>query len=170
MNEPRPVQPLHPPQQPHHPQQSGQRPPGSPPLPGAGSLASATKVPLMPPPRAHDPHLDSIALVDDEPAALHGGAPSSAAPGSKIKMQMLGISQLHHRTEFKRPTSVSGTGACRVRSFHGRLSDEGMAFMDDKINEWLDAHPDIEVKLVTTTVGMYDGKIKEEALVVNVWY
>jgi len=31
----------------------------------------------------------------------------------------------------------SGQGACRVRSFHGRLSDEGMAYMDDKINEWL---------------------------------
>ena len=42
--------------------------------------------------------------------------------------------------------------------------------MDDKINEWLDAHPEIEVKFVTTAVGPYEGKIKEPALVMNVWY
>jgi hypothetical protein len=42
--------------------------------------------------------------------------------------------------------------------------------MDDKINEWLDGHPEIEIKNVTSTVGLYDGKIKEPALILNVWY
>jgi hypothetical protein len=65
---------------------------------------------------------------------------------------------------------ATGQGAVRVRSFHGRLSDEGMAFMDEKINDWLDAHPEIEVKIVTTTIGTFEGKIREPALVVNVWY
>jgi len=43
-------------------------------------------------------------------------------------------------------------------------------FLDDKVNEWLDTHLDVEVKHVTTAIGMYDGKIKEPALIVNIWY
>ena len=120
------------------------------------------------PRKLHDPHLESIALVDDDPADIHAGAPSADAP--RVKIQQLGISSHVARTDFSRKTCVTGTGACRVRSFHGRLSDEGMAYMDEKINEWLDAHTDIEIKHVTTTVGLYDGKIKEQALVVNIWY
>jgi hypothetical protein len=27
--------------------------------------------------------------------------------------------------------------------FHGRLSDDGLAYTDDKINEWLDNHPEV---------------------------
>jgi hypothetical protein len=117
-----------------------------------------------------DPHRDSIAL-DDEPEPTP--AAGSVVPSSKIKVQGLGLSSgigAGPATQFKRKTHATGTGACRVRSFHGRLSDEGLAFMDGKINEWLDAHPEIEIKTVTTTVGMYDGKIREEALVVNIWY
>lgn len=126
------------------------------------------------------PDLSPIAFDDDDglppvPALATAAGVKAAAPAaepSKIKMQVMGMgSGLHtHRTEFKRKTSATGGGACRVRTFHGRLSDEGMAYMDDKINEWLDEHPDVEVKFVTSTVGLYDGKIKEQALIVNVWY
>ena len=42
--------------------------------------------------------------------------------------------------------------------------------MDDLINEWLDAHPEIEVKFVTSTIGMFDGKMKDLAVILNVWY
>jgi hypothetical protein len=38
------------------------------------------------------------------------------------------------------------------------------------INEWLDDHPEIEVKFVTQTVHVFEGKIREPALVMNVWY
>ena len=71
---------------------------------------------------------------------------------------------------FTRKPVTTGRGACRVRSFHGRLSDEGLAFIDEKINEWLDRHPEIEVKFVTSTTGVFEGKIREPALVLNVWY
>ena len=112
----------------------------------------------------HDPHRDSIA-IEEEPAE----APSQFS--KKIQYQSLGMgSGLHKTQEYKRPPNCNGNGACRVRSFHGRLSDEGMSYMDDKINEWMDAHPEYEIKFVTTTVGLYDGKIKEQALIVNVWY
>ena len=111
-----------------------------------------------------DTNLDSISLVDDAPSA-----PGQPPAPSKIKA--FGVAQSGaHTTKFTRQTSVTGNGACRVRTFHGRMSDEGLAYMDDKINEWLDRHPEVEVKCVTTAIGQFDGKMKEPALIVNVWH
>jgi hypothetical protein len=108
--------------------------------------------------------LDPIALVD-EPTTEEAAAPS------KIRAFGSSIGDTSTKTNYKRQVNnVPGCGACRIRSFHGRLSDEGLAFMDNKINAWLDEHPEIEVKQVTSTVGLYDGKIKEPALILNVWY
>ena len=128
---------------------------------GAGG-AKVAGMPVQAMPKADDHSLDPIGLVDDFDTS------SDSPPTSKIKA--FGVAGMHQDKSYKRKTYASGQGACRVRSFHGRLSDEGMAYMDDKINEWLDNHPDIEVKVVTTTIGQYEGKIKEPALVVNVWY
>jgi len=106
-------------------------------------------------------NLDSISLVDLDS--------NTDVPGTS-KIKAFGITGMRPEHAWKRKTFATGQGACRIRSFHGRLSDEGMAYMDEKINEWLDAHPDIEVKVVTTSIGQYEGKIKEPALIVNVWY
>jgi hypothetical protein len=125
--------------------------------------------------------LEPIELEDDEPApaptpaGVASAAPAAAAASSqqaqsKIRQFATSIGNVSHQDNFRRATTVSGHGAVRVRSFHGRLSDEGIVYMDSKINEWLDTHPDIEVKFATTTVGLYDGKIKEPALIVNIWY
>lgn len=152
MNDPRPTPP-----QPAHPQ--GQTRPTITPPPGA-----TPKIPGIPAIKAADPNLEPLSLVD-EPAA-QGGA---AAP-SKIKAFGAPGAGGPATHAFKRTTTITGHGACRVRSFHGRLSPEGLTFMDEKINEWLDQHPDIEVKIVTTTIGQFEGKIREPALVVNIWY
>ncbi len=45
-----------------------------------------------------------------------------------------------------------------------------MDYLDNAINEWLDQHPEVEVKFVTQSIGMFDGKIKDLALILNVWY
>jgi len=72
--------------------------------------------------------------------------------------------------EFKRSLVQSGSGATRVRTFHTRLSDNAMAFLDSMINEWVDQDPDIEVKFSTITVGMVEGKKTEPHMIVMVWY
>jgi hypothetical protein len=151
------------------------RPPMGPSLPGQRPAAPAltprinppapagpAKIAPMPtqPVRSHDEDLEPISLVD-EPSGPDAGV-------SKIKS--FGVAGAHATHSYKRQPNANGTGACRVRSFHGRLSDEGMAFLDDKINEWLDQHPEVEVKFVNTTIGQFEGKIREPALVVNVWY
>ena len=174
---PRPVQPLRPPIAPPPAQR----------LPGQGSPAGGvplqpSRVPNIPgvvhramPPIPVDGNDDVISLEDEEstpaaPPAQQGGiAQSTLSAPSKIKFSTGG--DKHTYTKFKRQTHAPGTGACRIRSFHGRLSDDGLAFMDDKINEWLDNHPEIEVKLVNTIVGPLEGKVTgEQGLIVTIWY
>lgn len=115
--------------------------------------------------------LDPIKLDEEdglEPISLVESTEGEASPASKIRAFGVGVTQTA-RT-WKRPTHANGTGAVRVRTFHGKLSEQGMDYMDTQINEWLDAHPDVEVKFVTSTVGQFEGKIREPALVLNVWY
>ncbi len=109
---------------------------------------------------------EPIALVDDDAA----DAPSHAEEFAKKIKQLgdAGTARKHH--DWKRKVTSNGTGAIRVKSFHGKYSDSGLQYLDDAINEWLDAHPDVEVKFVTPTVGVFEGKIREPALVLNVWY
>ncbi|MAY75044.1 MAG: hypothetical protein CMJ31_10080 [Phycisphaerae bacterium] len=72
-------------------------------------------------------------------------------------------------SKWKRRPRASGVGAVHVKSFHCKLTGDSLEFLDQQINEWLDAHPDCEVKNVTTTVGEWTGKLREPALIVNIW-
>ena len=93
---------------------------------------------------------------------------SSARPTvSKISFGAETATRTH---QWKRKPVVSGHGAVRVRTFHAKLSDQGLDYIDEGINVWLDEHPEIDIKFVTTSVGMFDGKFKDFALIVNVWY
>lgn len=71
--------------------------------------------------------------------------------------------------QFKRPLTT-GTGATRMKTFHTKLADAAMKYLEDQINEWLDASPDILVKFCTTTVGVVEGKRAEPHLIITVWY
>ena len=74
------------------------------------------------------------------------------------------------KEEYTRPLNTAGKGATRVRTFHTRLSNNAMAFLDEQVNEWVDENPDIEVKFSTSAVGMVEGKKTEPHLIINVWY
>ncbi len=74
-----------------------------------------------------------------------------------------------HEAEWNREPNVTGAGAIHVRTFHSKLNSDSLAFMDQTINEWLDAHPEYEVKFVTSTIGEFTGKIREPALICQVW-
>lgn len=123
--------------------------------------AHPTPVPHAPPKPAvhHDPIDEPIALVDDTTAV-------SAAK----KIKQIGAQWQHKQHEWKRTPHATGRGAIRVRSFHGKYSDQGLEHLDDMINEWIDEHPEVEIKFVTSTVGVFEGKIREPALVLNLWY
>jgi hypothetical protein len=138
------------------------RPAVAPPLAKPHAAPVSHPAPAAPSPSNDE---DAISLIED----ADGDAIEEAAPAgpSKIKFGAdIGIK----KHEWKRQLKQGGTGASRVRTFHGKLSDQGLEYIDEAINVWLDEHPEIDVKFVTSNVGMFDGKFKDLALIVNVWY
>jgi hypothetical protein len=115
----------------------------------------------VPPTRLTPAREEPLELVGDD-------KPSTEAPKSKIH----GISSVnsHPAHSYNRQTNLDKTGAVRMRTFHCRLSEQGVEYLDQSINDWLEGHPEIEVKFTTSTVGLWDGKLKEPTLILNVWY
>ena len=130
-------------------------------------------LPVQPASRPID-DLDPIALVEDlteEIPATPTGHPTPAQiAANKPKIKAFGADTVRREVQWKRQPKTSGQGACRVKSFHGKYSDQGIEHLDDVINEWLDNHAEVEVKFVTSTVNVFEGKIREPALVLNLWY
>jgi hypothetical protein len=158
-------QPMHP-AQPAHPAQPGAarpvlRPAMAPQHPHAQPSGGA-KIAAMPTLRAGIPEGDegSIALIEDgeEAESLHK------------KIKAFGGVEGPRATKWKREPLTHDKSPMRVRTFHAKLSDQGLEYLDDAINHFIDDHPEVHVKFVTTNVGMFDGKFKDFALIVNVWY
>lgn len=131
--------------------------------PGAPQIRHTVPLGQHPPQPVEE---EPIALVEDDAAA-----PTSHADDFAKKIKQMGDAGTHRKHhDWKRKVATNGTGAIRVKSFHGKYSDSGLQYLDDAINEWLDANPEVEIKFVTPTVGVFEGKIREPALVLNLWY
>jgi hypothetical protein len=126
-------------------------------------MRSAVVSPQTGPPTQKE--LEPISLVEDE-SAPHM---TSAAPMPK-KIQAFGMENVQRNRQWKRQAVKTGTGATRVKSFHGKYSEQGLDYLDTAINDWLDNNHDVEVKFVTSTVMTFEGKVREPALVLNLWY
>lgn len=166
MNEPRAPgfgqghpSPPHPP--PHH-NGPGNHPTAVHAPPARAGIASSVVPAMTHAPTAHE--LEPISLIEESTLTP---TLSQAAPK---KIMAFGGDAHVRRANYKRVPSISGHGACRVRSFHGKYSEQGLEYLDNAINEWLDASPEVEVKFVTSTVMTFEGKIREPALVLNLWY
>ncbi len=117
-----------------------------------------------------DESSEGLGLDDTLPIDLateSAGSSSSSAP--KITTFEQKLSNSRHEDSWERSPNATGTGAIHVKSFHCRLTGDSLEFLDRQINEWLDAHPQYEVKIVTTSIGIWTGKLKEPNLIVNVW-
>lgn len=101
-----------------------------------------------------------------KPAAVD--LPQPVAPKIQAFEQKLGARR--HEDTWNRTPNSPGTGAIHVKTFHCKLNDDAIQFLDQQVNEWLDAHPQYEVKMATTNVGEWTGKLgKESHLIVTVW-
>lgn len=102
---------------------------------------------------------------------LGGPAPAAKPPteASRIRAFEQKLGGGRHEDKWARSPNITGSGAIHVRSFHCKLTDESLAFVDQQINEWLDAHPQYEVKLVTTSIGEWMGKVREPNIIIQVW-
>ncbi len=73
--------------------------------------------------------------------------------------------------KFRRPLAPQDQGATRVHTFHARMSGSALQNLDYSINEWLDHHPDIYIKDVVASVGVFEAKMSsEQHLVLSIFY
>jgi hypothetical protein len=118
----------------------------------------------------------NVAVAFREPGSdgAPSAPPSTAAPasapatGPNAKIRTFGAMKRHEDCWARTP-NTTGSGAIHVKTFHAKLTEDSLVFLDQSINEWLDAHPQYEVKFVSTTIGEYTGKIKEPQLICMVW-
>ena len=109
-----------------------------------------------------DDALSSIELVGEEETS--GGEVRSFASDS------ITAQAVHDDSRYKRPL-VKGAGATRCRTFHAKLSDGAISFMNEQINEWCDNSPDIQIKFCSSAIGLFEGKQHQESnLILTVFY
>ncbi len=77
--------------------------------------------------------------------------------------------ELRHEETLKRPLNLTGKGATRARTFHGKLNDAALAMMDQTINEWVD-NTGIEIKSSSSCIGIFQAKKPEPHLFLTVCY
>ena len=111
---------------------------------------------------------------DQSPPAivLEGGGNVTDDPAGDLSQirTFQSESELEEKRDYKRPLNITGKGATRCRTFHIRLSDKAMKYLDEQINDWTDQNPDIEIKFANTVIGEVEGKKIEPHLIVTVWY
>lgn len=120
---------------------------------------------------ASEPDNPVIALASDDGAA--DSPPSAAAPSKSIKSFGGGSVTLGHTAAdagLRRPTQKNVPYATRCRTFHCRLNETAIAYMDRMVNEWVDAHEEIEIKFVTSTIGLFEGKHSDPNLILTLFY
>ena len=136
--------------------------------------------PLNPVPSEEDPFLaeeplvagevneteESIDLVDLESDRSGAGATQIRAFGRGARSA---AADIRHDELLKRDLNVTGQGATRTRTFHSKLNDAALALMDQGINEWIDS-AGVEVKCVSSCIGIFEGKKPEPHLILTVWY
>lgn len=114
----------------------------------------------------------SVRIDDDELEPLDVGDLSAgdmeAGEMSSSKIHAFGVRKAHDE-HWNRTPNTTGSGAIHCKTFVTKLRLDAIEHMDQQVNEWLDAHPEYEVKFVTTSIGTLFGKNKEEALFMNVW-
>jgi hypothetical protein len=109
----------------------------------------------------------------EQPIALESSEPPKAGEGSSKIRSFASASTLgggHHDEHLKRHVSGANEPPTRCRTFHSKLTPAALGHMDDLINEWLDAHPEIFMKHVATTVGPFEAKHVEQHLIVSIFY
>ncbi len=107
---------------------------------------------------------DLISLVsDDEMPTSASQVIRSFATGSSLSGD-------NHDEKLTRPITSPNEPATRCRTFHAKLTQAGIANLDDLLNEWLDQQENVYIKNVTSSIGIFEGKSKEQHMFLTVFY
>ena len=118
----------------------------------------------IPIPHEEGDDLDELAPIEADDV-LGGDHDDNAA---KAKIRQFAQRKIHEE-HWNRTPNTTGAGAIHVKTFVTKLRLEAVEHLDEQVNQWLDAHPEYEVKFVTTTIGRLIGKNTEDALFMSVW-
>lgn len=81
------------------------------------------------------------------------------------------LAQEDRHENFNRELVERSRGATRCRTFHSKLTDAALSYLDNQINEWVDAHPEIHIKFATSTIGLMEAKQHQEPhVIMSVFY
>lgn len=123
--------------------------------------------------REHDAAASGV-VEDLEPIELDEDEDSGGTSAmSSTRIHSVSEATLGHggaAIQFTRPLNPNTPGASRCRTFHCRLSDGAIDFLNHQINEWLDENAEISIKFVTTTIGLFEGKHTEQNLIMTMFY
>ena len=115
--------------------------------------------------------LASVSLADD------GGSAATPQRSSKIRMSGGGGSTIGSAlgatvddSQLTRELRNTERGATRCRTFHAKLNEQALTYMNEQINAWVDKNPDIEIKFANSTIGIFEGKHSEQNLLLTVFY
>lgn len=126
--------------------------------------------------KSHDSN-DSELISDFEPIELDGFDDDDDSDMSATSTRIhsataatLGAAHGWDDSKYNRTVDPKAPTAIRCRSFHSKLTDSALQFMDDQINGWLDTNDHIYVKFATSTIGLFEGKHAEPNLIVTMFY
>ena len=122
------------------------------PTPAAGPVAEPAEVPIA---LVAEDELDQ---APERPASIRAFA-------SGVQTGATGT-----REQYRRGLLTGSASATRCRTFHTKLNDASFAHLNEQINEWVDAHDEIEIKFATSVIGVVEGKHADPHLIVTVFY
>jgi hypothetical protein len=118
---------------------------------------------------AVEEELETIALVDDETAhGAHHASPPPPPPRKPSGEPQHAASSLD--AGLRRELLSDGVAATRCRTFHAKLNEGAVAYMNRQVNEWADADDQIKIKFATSAIGVFEGKHSDPHLIVTVFY
>ncbi|NOS99583.1 MAG: hypothetical protein HOP29_03045 [Phycisphaerales bacterium] len=108
--------------------------------------------------------LESLAVIDDESMAGSGNIRA-------ISADTLAGAALHvDDSEYRRPLNPNAPAATRCRTFHAKLNDGAVAFMNRQVNDWADHNPDVTIKYAASTIGVWEGKKADPHMILTIFY
>ena len=108
--------------------------------------------------------LEHLSQADEVDGTATGR--SSSQTGQTGLANLSDLDTIH----YKRPLLPAGHGASRVRVFHCKLSEGPLMQLNKQMNEWIDMHPDVEVKIANTTIGTWEGRHSEQHIIMSLYY
>jgi hypothetical protein len=101
-------------------------------------------------------------------AASRGGIDPKTGRPRGPQIQLSGV--VHKEPTYKRSLMTESPHATRCKTFHCKMSDAPIVHLNEQINEWVDAHPDVVIKFATQTVGVVEGKHNDPHLLITIFY